>query len=134
MFSGKTISDKELKLFDVPKDMPLDFIKMSHMPVTSQMNWSPSGVTAQPGRAEALPTERSEPKLKMQANKSASFSMPPMTVTGSATQFPGGAGDGLPETSGASNGSSTNERNETIDENTKEFQKVRLLECVFTQN
>lgn len=130
MFSGKTISDKELKLFDVPKDMPLDFIQMFHMQVTSQMNWSPSGVIAQPERAKALPTEPSEPKLNIQANKSASFSMPQMTTTRSATQFSGGPGDGYPENSGTSGGSSTNERNEPTDENTKEFLKVRLLECV----
>ena len=53
--------------------------------------------------------------------------MPEMTITRSAAQFSGGQGDGLPGSSGSSDGTSTDKKDGSIDDNTKDFLKVKLL-------
>ena len=125
MFGGKNISDEQLKLFDVPKDMPLHSIQMAHIPGPSPVNSPPSASSAN-RQAEALSTRQSNPNSRIQVTKSASVSMPEMTIR-SAAQFSGGPDDGLPGSSGSPDGTSTDKKNGSIDANTKDFLKVKLL-------
>ena len=106
--------------------MPLHFIQMAHIPVPSPVNTPPSASSAN-RQAEAISTRQSNPNSRIQVTKSASVSMPEMTITRSAAQFSEGPGDGLPGSSGSSDGTSTDKKNGPIDDNTKDFLKVKLL-------
>ena len=143
MFGGKNISDEQLKLFDVPKDVALHSIQMAHIPVPNPVNPSPSA--SSPNRhAEAFSTQQGNSSSRIQVTKSASVSMPEMTIKRSAAQSSEGPGDGFPQlydiayhdqkpghglpgSSGPADGTSTDKKNMSIDDNTKDFLKVKFL-------
>ena len=122
MFGGKNISDEELKLFDVPKDVPLHSIQMVHNPIPHPVH--PPPIASNPNtHAEAFPTQQGNSSSRIQVIKSASVSMPEMTIKKSA----GGPGDGLPVSSGPTDGASTDEKSASIEDETKDFLTVKLL-------
>ena len=95
MFGGKNISDEQLKLFDVPKDLPLHSIRMAHIPVPNPVNPSPSASSPNK-QAEAFSPQQGNSSSRIQVTKSASVSMPEMTIKRSAAQSSEGLGDGFP--------------------------------------